>query len=219
VAQSENPIGSWLRGSIGRLQRGIYDNLPALRQQVYRLKGWLLYRPVFHSFGSRSVLYPPLLLVRPKFIHIGRNTLIRDGARLEVVRDSTTGEPRLIIGDNVNIEQNVHIVCRNRVTIGSNVSITGFCSIVDVTHPVDGLSSNAKIGDRIAEDDAAVEIGDGAFIGMGVRVLPGVRIGCGAVIGANAVVTRDVPDFHIASGVPATVRRPRRLTDTPQKPE
>jgi acetyltransferase-like isoleucine patch superfamily enzyme len=185
----------------------------SLTNQFYRAKGSLFYRFVFGSFGSGSILYPPLLLVHPRLIHVGRNTLIRGGARIEVMPAPSSPTPVLTIGDNVNIEQSVHIICRNRVTIGSNVSITGFCSIVDTTHPIDGLSPATKVGAQIREDDASVEICDGAFIGMGVRVLPGVRIGRGAVIGANAVVTRNVPDFHIASGVPAVVQRARVLKD------
>jgi virginiamycin A acetyltransferase len=42
-----------------------------------------------------------------------------------------------------------------------------------------------------------------------VAVLKGVTIGDGAVIGANAVVTRDVPDYSIAVGVPSRVLRKR----------
>jgi acetyltransferase-like isoleucine patch superfamily enzyme len=190
-----------------------YDKVNLIRQQFYRFKGALFYRFVFRSFGSRSVLYPPLLLVRTDCISVGRNSLIRDGVRIEMVVVPGLKQPLLTIGDNVNIEQSVHIICRNRVTIGSNVSITAFCSIVDVIHPIDGLLTTQKVGDLIEQGDASVEIGDGAFIGMGARIHPGVRIGRGAVIGANAVVTRDVPDYHVAAGIPATIRRVRSLLD------
>jgi phosphonate metabolism protein (transferase hexapeptide repeat family) len=54
-----------------------------------------------------------------------------------------------------------------------------------------------------------VTIGHDVWIGHGAVVLPGVRIGNGAVIGANAVVTRDVPAYTIAAGVPARAMRPR----------
>jgi acetyltransferase-like isoleucine patch superfamily enzyme len=197
------------------LSLAFYDKANVLRQLFYRVKGAMFYRFVFGSFGSRSVLYPPLLLVRPNRIKIGSDTLIRAGVRLEVVCRPGKAEPSLTIGDNVNIEQSVHIICHNRVTVGSNVSITAFCSIVDVTHPVDGLPASAKIGSHVLDSDSSVEIGDGAFIGMGARILPGVRIGRGAVIGANAVVVHDVPDYHIAAGVPARVRRARQLAEDP----
>jgi len=50
-----------------------------------------------------------------------------------------------------------------------------------------------------------IQIGRDVWIGRGSCILPGVTIGEGAVIGANSVVTRDVPDFGIATGVPARV--------------
>jgi acetyltransferase-like isoleucine patch superfamily enzyme len=52
---------------------------------------------------------------------------------------------------------------------------------------------------------AAVEIGDGAWLGENVVVGPGVRIGPGAVIGANSVVLHDVPAHTVAVGAPARV--------------
>ena len=44
------------------------------------------------------------------------------------------------------------------------------------------------------------------WIGCHVTVLAGVTIGEGAVIGAGAVVTKSIPDYAIAVGVPAQVR-------------
>ena len=43
------------------------------------------------------------------------------------------------------------------------------------------------------------------WLGCGVRVLRGVRIGRGSVVGAGAVVTRDLPPYSIAIGIPARV--------------
>jgi len=195
-----------------------YDVATLLGRKFYSLVSGFIYRRVFKAFGKGSVLYPPLLLVHPGCISIGRGTMIRDGVRMEIIKGALSADapdPQITIGDNVNIEQHVHIVCRYRVTIGSNVSITGFCSIVDTNHLVDGLTRSEKVGSLIDLKDAPVEICDGAFIGMGARILPGVRIGRGAVVGANAVVTSDVPDYHIATGVPAIVRRARRLADDP----
>lgn len=52
-----------------------------------------------------------------------------------------------------------------------------------------------------------IKICDGAHIGIGAIIMPGVTIGEGAVVGAGAVVTKDVPPYSIAVGVPAKVIR------------
>ena len=55
-----------------------------------------------------------------------------------------------------------------------------------------------------------VRVGAGADIGMNASILPGVHVGSQAIVGAGAVVTRDVPEYTIAAGVPARVIRDRR---------
>ena len=50
-----------------------------------------------------------------------------------------------------------------------------------------------------------VKIGRRVWIGSHATVLPGVTIGDGAIIGGGAGVTRDVPAYAVAVGVPARV--------------
>lgn len=48
-------------------------------------------------------------------------------------------------------------------------------------------------------------IGDGSWLGKNVVVIGNVSIGKNCVIAANSVVTKDVPDYSIAAGIPARV--------------
>lgn len=169
-----------------------------------RLKAKTYYPAIFGSFGN-SLLFRPMLIMHPEFIHIGNNVLIRPGVRLETLPMSRT--PELRIGNNVNIEQNVHIVCHNRVIIEDNVAIAPNCAIVDATHPCDNLLSGEKMGNGVIDDNGFIEIGEGSVLGCGVVVLPNVRIGKGCFIGANSVVTKSIPDYSVAVGSPARVIR------------
>jgi acetyltransferase-like isoleucine patch superfamily enzyme len=52
-----------------------------------------------------------------------------------------------------------------------------------------------------------VVLGEGSWIGENACMV-GCRIGRHAVIGANGVVTRDIPDYCVAAGIPAVpIRR------------
>jgi len=189
-----------------------------IKWAYYRLRTRCLYGPFLRSLGRGSSIRRPVLITHPEHIDIGDRVLVRENGRLQVIVTPGRPAPMLRIGSGTNIEQNVHIVCHHRVLIGANVSITANCAIVDVTHPFEQLPPGAKIGAEIADDDAFVEIGDGAFIGIGTVILPNVRIGAGAVIGANSVVTQSVPDFCCAAGAPARVLRQYRATGAAGKP-
>jgi acetyltransferase-like isoleucine patch superfamily enzyme len=49
-----------------------------------------------------------------------------------------------------------------------------------------------------------VQVREGSWIGTGAIILPGATIGRYCVIGAGSVVTKDIPDFTLALGIPAT---------------
>ena len=189
----------------GFWRASLLNKLDSISTAYYRAKGIVFYRLQFKEFGSGSYIRKPLLILNPENIAIGERVSIREGIRLEVVRSTDARIPSLSIGHDTNIEQDVHIVCHSRIRIGNNVSVTGRCSIVDVTHPYDDVNDPEKIGARIKDEDSFVEIDDGSFIGVGSVILPNVRIGKCVVVGANSVVTHDIPDYSVAGGAPAVI--------------
>ncbi|RED57575.1 acetyltransferase-like isoleucine patch superfamily enzyme [Cohnella lupini] len=66
-------------------------------------------------------------------------------------------------------------------------------------------------------DNEKSSIGHDVWIGTNVVILPGVKIGNGAIIGAGAVVTKDIPDYTVAVGVPARVIRYRFSSEEIEK--
>jgi virginiamycin A acetyltransferase len=97
------------------------------------------------------------------------------------------------------------------VTIGRYVSIGPGVKIFLHDHPVDRLSThpffyNSRLGHITADavSDSYLVIGSDVWIGANVVIVAGCnRIGDGAVVGAGSIVTRTIPDFYIAAGVPA----------------
>lgn len=62
-------------------------------------------------------------------------------------------------------------------------------------------------------DRAAPKIGNDVWIGADVTIMRGVEIGDGAIVGTGAVVTKSIPPYAIAAGVPARVIRWRLPED------
>lgn len=198
------------KGFPGRVARPI-QLAHALHFRIRRIYTTLILARYYGRIGKGSTIFHQDMVRFPHRITIGRRSIIRHGGRIEIVMHGQDPLPWLSIGDDVNIEQNVHIICHGRIRIGNNVSITGNCAIVDVSHPVDAIERGMKIGDTIDPASGHVEIGDNCFIGFGSTILPGVTIGENCVIGAGSVVTRDIPSNSIASGSPARVLRPRTM--------
>lgn len=110
------------------------------------------------------------------------------------------------IGKGTKINRTVQIDDSNPhlVKIGSNVWVTA--GVMILCHQRD--LSHYEIGKPVMDCPlkvATVVIKDGAHIGIGAIIMPGVTIGEGAVIGAGAVVTKDVPAYSVAVGMPARV--------------
>jgi len=161
-----------------------------------------------------KLFYPKARIIRLPFdirnrhgVLIGKNLTTGFGCRIEA-HPPTSGEKVIIFGDNVQINDYVHIAASEKVSIGSNVLIASKVYISDLNHG-NYRGSNAD-SPMIPPNDRAlssrpVVIEDNVWLGENVCVMAGVTIGFGSIIGASSVVSKDIPKYSIAVGSPAKV--------------
>jgi acetyltransferase-like isoleucine patch superfamily enzyme len=114
-------------------------------------------------------------------------------------------EPRLVIGDRVDVGHNVSIVVNKEVVIEEGVKIASGCRFMDTDgHPKDVYARLSNLPPP-ADEVKPVRICRNAWIGQNSFILKGVTVGEGAVIGVNSVVVTDIPAYSVAMGNPARV--------------
>ena len=120
---------------------------------------------------------------------VGENTLIFSQLTVVLPKNVT-------IGSGCTIMDGVVMMGAGGITIENNVLIGAQAKLI---------SNNHDVYDRAVLTVKPVLIKEGAWIGAGVSVLPGVTVGKYAIVGANSVVTKDIPDYAIAVGIPAKI--------------
>ena len=135
-----------------------------------------------------------------KSASVGRNVKLSRGGTF-------THSSEIVMGDNIFISENFHVSAyklkfHNNIIIGPNLVIE--CS--NHRYDVVGKSMFEVSHDKIYK---GVEIEDDVWIGANVVILPGVKISEGCVIGAGSVVTKTIPPYTIAVGVPCKPIKPR----------
>lgn len=150
--------------------------------------------------GSRGHLriVAPLKFILLKRIFIGDNVRINAGCWLQVHNKS--GE--LKIGTGSIIGHSNHIYAYRSIMIGENVLTADKVYITDCLHDYEDPNTPIMFQDVKALEK--VIIGNNSWLGENVVIL-GASIGKNCVIGANSVVTKDIPDYSIAAGVPAKI--------------
>ena len=108
------------------------------------------------------------------------------------------------IGNNVLLSKHVYIDYSGEVVVKDNVQLTNGVIIESHHHP---FHSDPTVSRDIVIPTSIV-IEEGAVVGSRAIILASCHyIGKYARIGAGAVVTKDIPDYAVAVGVPARVIR------------
>ena len=148
-------------------------------------------------FSTTSYISRPSMLVNPINIEIGKNVFIRKDNRM----DSNEGG-KIIIEDEVFIEDMVHISAINEVSIGYGSLIGSKVHITDHNHTID--QSNKPLKFIPVKSKGTTKIGNNCWVGDNVVIIS-AHIGEHSIIGANSLVNKDIPPFSVAVGAPAKV--------------
>ena len=201
---------NWLPGALGFL----------LRKMLYpRLLG---------SVGRGVVFGQRVVLRHPHKIRIGDHVMIDDDCVLDA--KGCTGQD-LSIGANVILSRGCVLSAKDgKLSVGDNTNFGAHCLVYAVKETTIGrdtlFAAQCYVGGSMYHFDQpdvppiqqgsyadGVTIGAGCWLGAGVKVLDGVQVGDGVIHGSGAVVTKDIPPYSVAVGVPAKVIKYRKATE------
>ncbi len=207
----------------------LYELLIFLLGDIPGALGYLLrkklYPILFRDTGAGLILGKSITLRCPSRITLGEGVAIDDYGLLDasgtdagitlgdhvivsrncVIQNKTAA---VTIGDHTDIGCNTIISSSGGISIGKSVLIAGNCYIGGGRYITERL--DLPMMRQGVYTKGAVTIGDDVWLGAGAIVLDGIQIGNGCIVGAGAVVTKNLPDYAVAIGVPAKVVRQRR---------
>ena len=200
-------MSSWVPGALGFF----------LRSKLYPL--------LLGSCGRNVTFGQNVVLRHPHKIRIGSNVVVDDNCLLDAKGIDNRGieledgvwvgrntilsckNGNIRLGEKANVGFNCEIAAAGDVRIGKQVLLAAYVYIVGGDHLHESTDVPVAEQGRTAQ---GVTVEEGAWVGAHVVVADGVRIGKHAIIGAGGVVLEDVPDYHIAGGVPTRLLRDRR---------
>lgn len=139
----------------------------------------------------RRIVCRPLFLESAKIVGIGQGVDFDNGCFIRMREYANIGDHAILSGNH------------GTITIGRHVMMGKQCIVLCQNHKYltteyDGYEGKDNL------------IDDHAWIGHRVIILPGVKIGKYAIVGAGSVVVKNIPDYAIAAGNPAIVKKYRK---------
>jgi len=193
---------SFLRGGIFQLIR--------LQKPVFMFKGkrtHIKYSSMLKLNGTTTLgTGVTLECLGKQGIELGKNVNIPDGCFIRCTGVISNLGQGIKIGNNTGLGHNNFINGQGGVIIGDDVIIGPYVKILSENHVFSVIDSPIRTQGVTRQ---GITIKSDVWIGANVTILDGVTIGKGCVIGAGSVVSKSIPEFSIAIGVPCKVVKTR----------
>ena len=194
-------VGVGLRGIAYKLLLKA-EGLPIIEHNVRLLS------PANIRLGKQVYLDSQVYLnALPGGITIGEGTSLMHGTIFHVFNYRGLPHAGIFVGKNCFFGEYTCIRGQGGVHIGDGVYTGTQVQIAAVNHVYDDPDTYIKDQGITAQ---GITIEDDVWLGSGVVVVDGVTIGKGSVVGAGAVVTKSLPPYSVAVGIPARIVKDRR---------
>ncbi len=171
--------------------------------KIKKIVGYLLYNGLAKHLPSS---YSPLKLFQKKIRAMCGKLILKECGKNVNIEKGANFTSHVSLGDYSGIGIDARI--NGKCTIGKYVMMGPDCTIYGRNHEFSDI--NRPMMEQGFSPEKEVVIGDDVWIGGNVTILPGVKIGSHSIIGACSVVTKDVPEYAIVAGNPATVKKFRK---------
>lgn len=158
----------------------------------------------FYHLGENTLIEAGCAMHGSKEIAMGSNVFVRTGAWFNICTEVTGERPKIIIGDYCQFNKNVCMSAANRIRIERFAMIGPQSFIMDTQHEYRNIGIPIQL-QGITETEGETIVGESTWVGANCTISGPLTIGRGCVIGANSVVTRSIPDYCVAAGMPARV--------------
>lgn len=142
---------------------------------------------------------------------IKKSMLAKCGKKVYIGKKSIITYKNVYIGNHVAIGMESLLMSSDaKIIIGNNVMFGPKVTIITGDHRIDILGkSMIDVHEKLDENDKDVIIESDVWIGSNVTILKGVTVGEGSVIASGSIVTKNIPPYTVAGGVPAKAIRKR----------
>ena len=198
----------------------LFKEFPSIVGSYVRPK---VYSALFAKIGPGCLLERGIRFEIPGKIFLGKNVFVGEGCWIGI----GTSKGSLTVGDNCFVAhrctlaaQGGNIEIGNHVHMSRNSYVNGIGGVRIGDDSMFGPNVVLISGSHIyidreipirlqGSENKEIVIEKNVWIAANVSIMPGVRIGEGSVIGSGAVVTKDIPPYSVAVGVPARVIKKR----------